>query len=203
MASSIPARLRTYRYDTYIGSPIPNLASDVQGVYGLLNEFTAYCWGTTSSLMLLEYYERFDSIEAIKDYANGVSGTAIAYAEFRYYMEHYLLYAKSHHKDVYKDVMGNARFLKALKVVDARFNKTIASFDKSIANLAKGMRQSGYALSLDGEFLYFEQVSSGSSTGIGLNLQSYNMLAEELAKPSYKAIEKALGVKAISQRKPL
>ena len=42
MAGSIPKNLRTFRYNIYVAKPRANLASDVQGAYGLLNEFMAY-----------------------------------------------------------------------------------------------------------------------------------------------------------------
>jgi serine protease Do len=38
---------------------------------------------------------------------------------------------------------------------------------------------------------------------VGIYLSEYNALAEELNEPAYKAIEKALGVKAVSWRMPL
>ncbi len=51
MNETIPESLRTYRFNTYLNGD-PAQASSQFGVYGLLDEFTAYCWGTGTTMLL-------------------------------------------------------------------------------------------------------------------------------------------------------
>ena len=58
MVSSVPKRCRTAhyhyengdRFSTYVRDVSGNMISDWNGIYGLLNEFTGYCWGLNSTI---------------------------------------------------------------------------------------------------------------------------------------------------------
>ena len=113
MVDTIPESLRTYRFDTYInGDPI--MGSIQYGVYGMLDEFTAYCWGNENDILQKDFQSE-----------NGLyiwnSNSFLAYAEFRYYILHYMLYAKEHYPAVYKGIMGNTQFLQAYSKVESQF----------------------------------------------------------------------------------
>ena len=200
MAPTVPRGLRTARYDIYIAHPDDDLASNVDGVYGLLNELTAYCWDTTASLRLYDYYAQLDDPTAWRDYFAEIYSTANAYAEFRFFIEHYLWYAKKHDRATYDDVMANESFLNALKSVDKRFASTIKTADKRIGSVARILRSSGWSLAREGDALWFRNAKSGGSLVIGVQSAEYNRFAKELAKPRYKAIESALGLKAVGER---
>ena len=55
MAVQIPEELRTFRYDTYVGKGAV-VSANKRGIYGLMNEFTAYCWDTITNNSMYEYY---------------------------------------------------------------------------------------------------------------------------------------------------
>ncbi len=127
MASSVPSNLRTFRFSTYVGKPTKYLASNVQGCYGLMNEWCAYYNGMHAGTSLYDYYNEqgCSKTQYIYDGGNGKQ----AYAEFKYYILHYLYYAKKHYPEVYKDVLNNKEFCKAYKTLDKKWIKQIAGYD--------------------------------------------------------------------------
>ncbi len=114
MVGTIPESLKTFRFDTYIdGDPL--MGSIQYGVYGMLDEFTAYCWGNQDDIL----QENFRS--EIGRQMTSFSNSFLAYAEFRYYILHYMLYAREHYPDVYADILDNDLFRQAFSTVDRKF----------------------------------------------------------------------------------
>ena len=203
MAKSVPKKLRTERYYTYVAEPTANLASNVQGIYGLLNEFTAYCWGATAELKLYQYYldTQQQSVATWSEYLSGAYSSVLAYAEFRYFIQHYLVYAKKHHPAVYSDIMSNKKFKRALKKVDRKFAATSKALDKKLVAIAKSLQSAGYTVYLDGGQLWVWAGMSGF--GQGLFLDEYNAFAKKLGTSRYKKIQKKLGLTTVSQKNPV
>lgn len=113
MAETIPETLRTVRYDEYVSSeahPLVGARSD--GVYGLLDEFAAYCWGMNDETKLIPF--RQERIAVIRT-------NYVTYVEFRYYILSYLLYAREHYPDIYEEIMDNAAFCRAFTTIDGLF----------------------------------------------------------------------------------
>ncbi|MBR3099629.1 MAG: leucine-rich repeat domain-containing protein [Clostridia bacterium] len=114
MVSTVPDSLKTYRFDTYVDGDA-SMASIQYGIYGLMDEFTAYCWGNHNMVTQVSYRQD-----------NGLPGLPnsnqyLAYAEFRYYILHYMLYAKDHYPDVYTSILNNASLRSAFRTIDNKF----------------------------------------------------------------------------------
>ena len=113
MVESIPESLRTYRFDTYVdGDPV---TGSIQfGPYGMLDEFAAYCWGVHNDIQQVAFRK-----------ANNLSirytNSFLAYAEFRYYILHYMLYAKDNYPTVYSGILNNSSFRQAFNTIDNLF----------------------------------------------------------------------------------
>ena len=120
MVSAIPEGLRTYRFNTYIATDRENLTSRKQGAYGLLNELAAYYWGFHAGTGLSPYADFYSVSDGVEH-----SNCFLAYAEFRYYILQYLLYAKEHHYAVYEGIIGNTKFRKAFTAIDTLFGKEV------------------------------------------------------------------------------
>ena len=123
MVSSIPSAVRTFRFNTYINTENSLTCSRQFGVYGLLDEFAAYCWGSHSDVALQDYFESNGINGSYGDILSGKPTTVGSYLEFRYYILHYMLYARDHHPDVYQGIMNNAAFKTAFSAVDAKFSE--------------------------------------------------------------------------------
>lgn len=192
MQRSIPKRLRTHRYNTYVAKPDPYLSSDVQGEYGLLNEFMAYQRGMNTVVLLFPYLQKQDAdIKAWESYVSDCENDREAYAEFKYYILHYLYYAKKHYPDVYKGIMNNRQFCKAYKMLEKNFRKCIKQYEKDLEKIKQIVdAHPGYCLEITDDSVMLRIDYGG--IGIGRFTENYRKLCKEVEKKKYKSIHKAL-----------
>lgn len=186
MAPSIPSDLRAMRWSTYIGNPMPNLISNEDGVYGLLNEFTAYYWGMHAQLSLYDYYRTAKaSAEQWKDFVNFCANDRLAYVEFKYYILQYLVYAKQHDPEVYRGIIHNTKFVEAYQKIERKFAVQIRQFEKRLKDIEKLLEAEGYRVEV-GEYFYIYEGLNGHGVGIFQNM--YQKLTAELQKAKYRNI---------------
>lgn len=138
-----------FRYGLYVGgkNQLPtgqktnlintnsrNEASSIQdGIYGLMEEFSAYYFSTLTSYPLSGYFkEKFgmEDEDAWYDYRHLVEGTIVAYYEFHFFMGNYLLYAKEKHPDIYKGILNNKPFRIVFTLIEKRFVKLISQYNE-------------------------------------------------------------------------
>lgn len=201
MGNTIPEEMRTFRWNVYVGNPDPKLSSDVNGVYGLLNEFTAYYWGMHTSLSLFDYFkDQNASPRQWLIFVTSCANNRQAYAEFKYYTLHYMQYAKQHKKGVYKKILKNKDYLKAFNTIEERYASLIAQFDEKLDELVDILQEEGH------EVLFEESedlANGGVSTSfeidnIGTSLFDgpYLKLVREMEKPRYQKIFSVMKNKA-------
>ncbi len=191
MAGSIPQDLRTARYSVYIADPSKNLSSNVQGAYGLLNEFMAYCSGMHTTLCLYPYLEsEHVDWDMWERFIVSCENDKLAYAEFRYYVLHYLYYAKKHYPKVYKGILKNKAFCKAYRKIERRFAGQVAEYEADLLRLKAHLENAGKTLILtDGEAILY---SRGGGTGVGRYTSDYKNLMQEMEKKRYQNIHAKL-----------
>ena len=186
MAKSVPKRCRTstYHYNSgdrfkvYIVDTSGNQRSDVDGVYGLLNEFGGYCWGMNTNNSLYAYRDRYDdSYETWASFISEGESDRLAYAEFKYYILHYMYYAKKHHPAIYRKIMANTQFRKAYRLTESRFAKEISDYDKKLNEVTKKLKK-GANINLTKDKLILRK--------------QYNVMTKEVKKKQYADIQKAL-----------
>ena len=182
MTSSVPKKYRTFRFSTYVSNPSPRLAANILGCYGLLNEFTAYCWGMNDTVSLFPYYraKAGSNFNYWSIFINLGANDRLAYAEFRYYILHYLAFAKAKRPKLYKAVMKDASFKKAFKLVDKKFRANIKAYHKDLKLLLNLLNSSGHYAVIQGNFFYCD------GYGIGMFRNDYNMLIKQVTKGKYK-----------------
>lgn len=192
MAGSIPKKMRTFRYNTYIAKPMANLSSNVQGAYGLLNEFMAYQRGMNTFVLLFPYLKKQDADwYAWQSFISCCENDRQAYAEFKYYILHYLYYAKKHYPDVYKGIMNNRQFCRAYKVLEKNFRKCIKQYEKDLEKLkAIVAAHPGYWLEVTEDEVMLRDDNGGSGTG--RFTAEYEKLSKEVSKKKYKSIHNML-----------
>lgn len=132
MADVIPEKFRSVRFETYIGSFAMSLLGSRQyGVYGLLDEFAAYCWGFNNEVVMKEYFDPENSGGEKQIGSTTVwseSDGYLPWAEFRYYILSYMLYAKEHYPDVYEGLLSNTDFRKAFTTIDNIFGGLVSEY---------------------------------------------------------------------------
>lgn len=192
MARSIPKRLRTFRYNTYVAKPTAHLASDVEGAYGLLNEFMAYQRGMNTVVLLFPYLKKQGADwSAWHSYISDCENDRQAYGEFKYYILHYLYYAKKHYPDVYKGIVNNRQFCKAYKTLEKNFRKCIKQYETDLQKIKQIVDANPeYRLEITDERVMLNNDYGG--VGISRFTADYKKLCKEAEKKKYKSIHKAL-----------
>ena len=192
MAGTIPKQLRTFRYNTYVAKPIPNLASDIQGAYGLLNEFMAYRSGMHVMISLFPYLKSQNADgNAWMQYIISCENNRQAYAEFKYYILHYLRYAKKRYPDVYQGIAGNRSFCRAYQALEGSYAKLIRTYEKDLKRLKRIAKQQGYEMEVTKEHILFIG-RDGRGSGFGRFTAEYEKLKKETEKGMYASIHRQL-----------
>lgn len=153
MASSVPKACQLSRYKTYVSEASSNTLSNINGVYGLLNEFTAYSWDMNNCNRLFSYYKRFPAtMDTWYTYIMHGANSRQAYSEFKSFILHYIYYAKKHHPSVYRGIMNNQSFRKAFKYIDTKFRKNITQYEKNLKKIVKFMKKAGHNAYIEDEW---------------------------------------------------
>lgn len=188
MSRTIPVRLRTFRWETYIGKPSKYLASNIDGVYGLLNEFSAYYWGMHTEVKLFDYLMKNNASEEMwLNFVNACVNDRQAYAEFKYYILKYMEYAKQKYPNIYKQIVKNKSFINAYSSIEKKFAKEIQNFEKRIMpELCGYLSQNGFDTEITGGYFYIKD--EGGASGIGMMQEDYQKLIDEIAKLEAKKL---------------
>lgn len=188
MAKQIPAQLQTYRYDTYV-APGSTPDSNTKGVFGLLNEFTAYYWGLETMNSLAQFM--IDTNAGTDDwgsYVVSIGNNMTAYAEFKYWTLRYMLYIKSANPPLYQVILGNENYCAAYRDADAKFVSEIARSKEIVSNCTEYLRAKGCSVDWSDSGIFLQVGYSGS----GLSLENYNTLMAELEKAEYVEMDSLL-----------
>lgn len=189
MAVTIPEELRTLRYDHYIGNPVENGLANVGGIYGLLNEFTAYCWGMNTGISLYPYYKNFgDNTDVWWQYTTDGDNGCQAYAEFQCFIFNYLKYAKEKYPAIYNGIVNNKNFISAYQQIERRYQNQINQYQNSLRDLVQFLQKLGHSTKYSNGMLYID------NCGFGVPKNEYNNLIKELKSPKYDEIKNILGV---------
>lgn len=140
MASEIPEPLQSFRYATYIKTNQSILGTQQSGVYGLMDEWSAYYNGFKTTVLNFPEYASASAENEMDPYFNFLSDAGsirMAYPEFKYYILHYLEYAGRNEKAVYDQVMANEDFKLAFQAIDKAFSKVMALFESRKMEIMK------------------------------------------------------------------
>lgn len=183
ISNEIPKALRTFRYKPYISPKSANLGSQVNGIYGLMDEWNAYYFGTQTSYDLFEYFQSKSSsnYEVYLEHISNLAGTYYAYYEFKYFMLKYLEFAKTNERVIFDGIMANTELRKAYNSIDDRYTQLLLAIEKRFDEIAvlpsANTKDSVYKE--DGYYFINE-------TGVGLFLEEIKLLKTELNKPGLK-----------------
>lgn len=192
LKQEIPKNLRTFRFNPYITPKDNNLGSQVQGIYGLMDEWNAYYHGTKTAYDLFEYYK--DKASGDKkvylEHVSNLAGTYFAYYEFKYYILKYLELAKSDHPEVYKGIMDNENLRKAYTAIDTDFSTLLGQFEERLDTIENLVTSDNYTSVHREDGYYFI-----GSNGVGLFSKEAEMLKKELNISAMLALDQELRLK--------
>ena len=182
----IAKKYRTFRYKTYVKKGV-KLTSNVDAVYGLLNEFSAYYWGMHTMESLYPYLKQesvstSDWTSFISSYCNNKN----AYAEFYYYTLVYLDYAKRQKPSVYKKIMTNKNFVTTFYTTQQQYEKLIKQYEKDLNALSKKYNGSSFKKNYKNGMFYLNGYGQGAGD------DAYGILMPQIKSKKYKSIRNDL-----------
>lgn len=186
MAAAIPKALRTYRWADYVGKPEEGMFANEMGAYGLLNEFAAYYWGMHAQMSMLDYYmKQKTTVSQWEEFVVNCANDRVAYAEFRYYILMYLLYAKQNEPSVYRGIAANRSFAQAYLAIDRDFAGLIREFEDQTDEIEARMKEQGYDVCIQDTF---RVVKDGGFRDTDLFAKEYRKLIAETKKTKYQGL---------------
>ena len=188
IAQVIPEKLRTLRFKNYIYPSQPNQGTQIEGVYGLLDELNAYYQGTKTSMNLYQYYVK-ETKQTPADWFNffaEIDATYFAYLEFKFYILKYMIWGQKKHPYIFQGIMANRNFRKAYNTIDMGFGALIDKYFKLKAQILEKLKKKGHKVRQTERYTFID------NRGRGNFLQPYNLLKSELSKPAYQQMMKLL-----------
>jgi hypothetical protein len=185
LAGSIPEKMQTFRYKTYIEG---NSSTQDEGVYGLLNELVCYYHDSKTSFFLHNYYtdNNQTSPDYWLDYISTNESTMHAYLEFTYYILKYIQYAKENEPAVYKGIMRNTNFKFVFNSVETKFVQLRNEYYMIRTKIADRFQSRGLNVHIDDEFYTIGPRS------IGIFRAEYKYIEAELKKPEMQELLESL-----------
>ena len=137
MAASAPPALRaSFRFKQYVHPSVPNQSTQTEGIYGLLNEFHAYYWSARVDAELLSYLvEGRRSYDNVFAFCGKADNAYSAYLEFRSYILHYLLFARTRDPALYAGLMENKEFRRMFSLIDEAYSRECERFYGALETL--------------------------------------------------------------------
>ena len=117
-----------FRYQTYVGIKAKTMGSNVRGILGLMNEYTAYMNDARISLDLFnKAYKKNDTINS-KVFLHAVADVFSAYYQFNLFIAYYLKYGKDKAKKSYEAAFENKNLRIAYTVATKEFKSIVDEF---------------------------------------------------------------------------
>ena len=120
---------KIFRYGTYV-SANSEVSANSWGIYGMMDEFSAYYNGTRSDWIGYQAAKAKGDKASMKIFEEGCLSTYFAWYEFRTFAGWYLSYAKLKHPDIYKETMENAEIAKVFSELDREFGGLATKIEK-------------------------------------------------------------------------
>lgn len=130
------ASKKIFRYNTYV-SDSSKVSANVSGIYGLLDEFSAYNNGVRTCVVAAQNALMKGDTAKAAQFISQASGTYFAYYEFNLFIAWYLRTAKTDHADMYKEMMANSNLRVTYTLLDANFAETIENLKRTSAIVEK------------------------------------------------------------------
>jgi hypothetical protein len=188
MDATYPADARTERYATYVSPSQPTQSTQQDGVFGLLDELTAYYHSARTRVDLWPWVrdEAPASEQLLVNYVARFHEMWVPYAELKLFILHYLRHARDHHPDVYRGLVGSEGFRRAFVAVDDAWAALLAEAAALEPTVHAHARRRGLDADLRGGQLTFD------GRPFTIRDDAYPAVLRHLASPAYQEIEAAL-----------
>ena len=190
-----------FRFSLYAGAASKGNGSDVNGLYGLLEEMTAYYIECDAMIGLYDYTRTFCEDKNFACWGNGYfrrpASNLSALYEFRLMMALYLKELKSKYPEKYRIVMEDRTLKIVFTLLDEKFSELEKKYLVILTQQVARMNKAGLKVELKDDYIYVES-KNGGSHGYGLFLE-YNKNIEKMLT---KSLEVELDALRIDNLKP-
>jgi hypothetical protein len=198
VTGTLPVRLRTFRWGTYV-SPNAIPTANQHGIYGLLDEFNAYYRGLKAvyeCFPCLSELDGFRDENVARSYVSALAtdgSSAGAFYEFKYWILRYLVYAKEKAPAQYRSIMQNGNFLKVFLYIHDNFELLVEEMiPKRVNELISGMGEAGLKASLEDirgiGLAFFVQTNSLSKAFVPIHDAAASAVREDMKQERYNAM---------------
>lgn len=188
MDATFPGDARTDRYGTYVSPSRESQSTQREGVYGLLDEFTAYYHGARTCVDFWPWIrdEAPINVNLMVAYVVDLHESWVPYAEFKLFILHYLLHARTHEPEMYQGLIASKGFREAFRATDEAYSSLLeeaAVLEPTVHEFAQGFGVSaelrGGKLFLHGSPTDYRSTAYEAILGY-LDSEPYQEILEEL-----------------------
>lgn len=122
---TVDADLKISRYDTYV-SESSTVSANEDGIYGLLEEFSAYNNGTRACVLGAETALQKGDTDLAFRFIESVNRTFPAYYEFNLFITWYLKTAELYYPETYEALQADTSLRTAYTLLDQSYAETIS-----------------------------------------------------------------------------
>lgn len=185
MGEKIEPDFRTDRWNVYV-SKDSKTSSNLNGIYGLLDEFEAYYYGDKA------VYDMYGSIlklpydrELWMNYYFSMDGTA--FYEFKFFILRYMMYAKEYDVKTYNKIKEDKKFLQVLRNVYNNYETYVeTSIVKRRTEMIAYLKKKGHKAYFEDGYFYIDD--KGIKNGVEVS-----KIKKEMRKSEYLNMMKELG----------
>ena len=189
LASVIPEKLRTYRFNPYIEG---TTSTQSDGVIGLLDELHAYYLGSEYCFDMLEPYKTAAGTDAagLFEWVTHTQSSMTAYYEFDFFIREYLLYMKQNHAAGYDLLRSYRPFTESYLTLRHLYKELTDKYQDRIKDEMKHLNSSQNSIArMDKGWLWVKIGKSNVSSGTPIFSKDREVLMPVLNSRRYKDIE--------------
>ena len=180
---------RSFRFDTYVEG---NTSTQTDGLLGLLDEFNSYAHSLATAYALKSSFMEIPGME-LRHYISWrqeMHSYVQSYYEFKYFLLHYLLYAKTNERGLYADIKNSPDLMLAISTINSDFLKVIDQFNQEdqLAGPAY-WKKKGYSVLKNPETGFENYKQGGSTIGYGCKMDDRDKLLPEINSPRFNEIK--------------
>jgi len=136
---SVEAKEQLFRYKTYV-SKQSNVGANVNGIVGLMDEYSAYQNGCTAALIAYDNaLKNKDTALAITFFKEALQ-THYAYYEFNIFIGAYVKYARLYNPEVYQQILKLTTLRRAYSLNTQRFLNSLQAIQTAQTRLKRNYR---------------------------------------------------------------
>jgi hypothetical protein len=188
IAGEIPKALQSFRYATYIKTNQSILGTQQSGVYGLMEEWSAYYNGLKTTVLNYPEYAALanGTMDAYLSFLSDVGSIRMAYPEFKYYILQYLEYASRKEKEVYGQVIDNEDFRITFRAIDNAYASCMSIVEKRKEEIKALAESKGL------DMRETEKYTMIGNKGVGSFNNEFSAYQKAMDDPKFNAILSAL-----------